>query len=374
MIEVQQETYSENLLMTLLLFSFRSKKNILFILTLLISFTAISQTQKDSFYYAKLKQPGVKMIPVCNGKYKVFTQKFGNGKIKLLLLHGGPGNGHEYFENFPAHLTKKGVTVYYYDQLGSYYSDSPLDSTVFTPAAFAEQVEDVRKGLGLNNFYLLGHSWGGLLAELYAEKYQHYIKGLILSNVPGASFSPKEKLKVVSDSLTDLLLAITKALPVFKQYSSAVMDSIINDETLADTVFSHRLLNQFNHLVDSIQYRKSFYYRDDEEPEPLKRNVRHVRINSKNKYLAKFQNNYDETADYKSALLSLTVNTLLLGSAHDYMYPAGYYDMKRAMTKAKVRVYICPNGSHFAMWDDTESYFMGLINFLTDVAHGKFKP
>lgn len=313
------------------------------------------------------------MISVCNGKYKVFTQKFGNGKIKLLLLHGGPGNGHEYFENFPSHLIKKGVTVYYYDQLGSYYSDSPLDSAIFTPAAFVEQVEDVRKGLSLDNFYLLGHSWGGLLAELYAQKYQQHIKGLILSNVPGASFSSKEKLKIVSDSLTDLLLAKTKTLPAFKEYSSATMDSIINGDPLADTILFKRLDKQFDHLLDSVRYRLSFYYKNDEEPEPLIRNVRHARFNFKNKYLINLVNTYTETADYKSALLSLKTNTLLLGSAHDYMYPEGYYDMKKAMTKARVRVYICPNGSHFDMWDDTGNYFKALIKFLTDVEKGKFR-
>ena len=161
--------------------SARSFQNIVaLVLALLLQTNTFAQSPKDSFYHAKLQQPGVKMVPVHNGKYKVFTQKIGEGKIKLLLLHGGPANGHEYFENFPEHLNKNGVTVYYFDQLGSYYSDSPLDSTAFTPAAFVEQVEDVRRGLGLESFYLLGHSWGGMLAELYASKYQQHLKGLVL--------------------------------------------------------------------------------------------------------------------------------------------------------------------------------------------------
>lgn len=351
-----------------------SKGTLLLTVLLLTLLSASGQTQKDSFYYNKLSQQGVKFIPVCNGKYKVFTQKFGNGKIKLLLLHGGPGNGHEYFENFPSYLTKKGVTVYYFDQLGSYYSDSPLDSTAFTPAAFVEQVEDVRKGLHLDNFYLLGHSWGGLLAELYAQKYQQHLKGLILSNVPGAGFSAKEKFTAASDSLTDLLLTKTRALPAFGIYSSATMDSIVNGEALADPVLYKKLDRQFDHLLDSVRYRLSFYCRNDEEPEPLKRNVQHVRVNSKNKYLANLQYTYNKTADYKAALLSLKINTLLLGSAHDYMYPQGYADMKKAMTKAKVGIFICPKGSHFAMWDDTENYFKALFGFLTRVEKNRFNP
>ena len=107
------------------------------VLTLFLSVSVFAQAQKDSVYHAKLKQPGVRMVSVHNNQYKVFTQKIGDGKIKLLLLHGGPANGHEYFENFPAHLRKKGVTLYYFEQLGSYYSDSPMDSTAFTPAWFS---------------------------------------------------------------------------------------------------------------------------------------------------------------------------------------------------------------------------------------------
>jgi proline iminopeptidase len=353
--------------------SHKTSTSIIFIITALFAyFTSSAQIQKDSLYYAKLKQPGVKMIPVCNGKYKVFTQKFGNGKIKLLLLHGGPGNGHEYFENFPSQLTKKGITVYYYDQLGSYYSDSPLDSSVFSPAAFVEQVEDVRKGLQLNNFYLLGHSWGGLLAELYSQKYQQHIKGLILSNVPGGGFSAKDKMQKISDSLTDLLLEKTKKLPAFSAYSTATIDSVVNGEQLTDSILFKRLDKQFDRLLDSVRYRVSFYCKNDEEPEPLKRNVQHVRLNSKNKYLANLQYTYHKTADYKAALLSIKINTLLLGSAHDYMFPEGYYDLKTAMTKANVRVYICPNGSHFDMWDDTTNYFSALSKFIADNESGKF--
>lgn len=41
---------------------------------------------------------GIRWIPVVNGKYKVWTKKIGSGKTKVLLLHGGPGFNHEYFE------------------------------------------------------------------------------------------------------------------------------------------------------------------------------------------------------------------------------------------------------------------------------------
>ena len=131
---------------------------------------------------------GVKMIQIETpvGKFNVWTKKFGNNpKIKVLLLHGGPAGTHEAFESFESFFPQEGFEFYEYDQLGSYYSDQPKDSSLWTTERFVEEVEQVRKALGLNkdNFYLLGHSWGGILAMEYAMKYQDNIKGLIISNM-----------------------------------------------------------------------------------------------------------------------------------------------------------------------------------------------
>ncbi|MEQ9008777.1 MAG: proline iminopeptidase-family hydrolase, partial [Ekhidna sp.] len=131
---------------------------------------------------------GVKMIPIQTeaGKFKVYTKRVGNNPdMKLLLLHGGPGATHEYFESCDSFLPKAGIEYYYYDQLESAYSDQPNDSTLWTVDRYVDEVEQVRKALGLNkdNFYLLGSSWGGILAMEYALKYQDNLKGLIISNM-----------------------------------------------------------------------------------------------------------------------------------------------------------------------------------------------
>src|ERR1700712_4462509 len=114
-----------------------------------------------------VKSGGVRMIAVAGGKYKVWTKRVGNNpKIKVLLLHGGPAGTHEVFECFENFLPKEGIEFIYYDQLESWYSDQPNDSSLWTTEHFVEEVEQVRQALGLNkdNFYLLGHSWGGILA------------------------------------------------------------------------------------------------------------------------------------------------------------------------------------------------------------------
>jgi len=131
---------------------------------------------------------GIKMIPISTpkGEFKVWTKRVGNNpKIKVLLLHGGPGATHELYECFDGYFPNEGIEYIYYDQLGSYYSDQPNDNDLWTIERFVEEVEQVRIALNLdkNNFYLFGQSWGGILAMEYAFKYQDNLKGLVISNM-----------------------------------------------------------------------------------------------------------------------------------------------------------------------------------------------
>src|SRR5205809_7070275 len=85
---------------------------------------------------------------------------------------------------FTASLAR-GCHYYYYDQLGSAYSDQPDQPELWELPRFVDEVEQVRTALKLDasNFYLLGHSWGGILAIEYALKYQRNLKGLVISNM-----------------------------------------------------------------------------------------------------------------------------------------------------------------------------------------------
>lgn len=131
---------------------------------------------------------GINMIPIETekGTFNVYTKRMGNSPtMRILLLHGGPGGTHEEFGNFEGYLPNEEIEYIYYDQLDSYYSDKPNDPSLWTTERFVEEVEQVRKALDLdkNNFYLLGQSWGGILAMEYALKYQENLKGLIVSNM-----------------------------------------------------------------------------------------------------------------------------------------------------------------------------------------------
>src|SRR5215831_891155 len=131
---------------------------------------------------------GVKLIPVDTpkGTFRVWTKRIGNNpSIKVLLLHGGPAATHEYLEAFDSYFPAAGFEYYYYDQLGSFYSDQPDEPELWEIPRFVEEVEQVRQALGLGreNFYLFGQSWGGILAIEYALRHQRNLRGLVISNM-----------------------------------------------------------------------------------------------------------------------------------------------------------------------------------------------
>jgi proline iminopeptidase len=131
---------------------------------------------------------GVRMVLIetAVGAFKVWTKRIGNNPtLRLLLLHGGPGATHEYLEACDGYLPAAGIEYYYYDQLGSAYSDQPDEGSLWELDRFVDEVEQVRQALGLDrdSFVLYGQSWGGILAIEYALAHPHNLKGLVISNM-----------------------------------------------------------------------------------------------------------------------------------------------------------------------------------------------
>ena len=157
--------------------------------------TATPTVPGDPLNPPGIQTAGIRMLPVHNGQYKVWTKRLGQGPVKVLLLHGGPGFSHEYLEAMESFLPQAGIEMYYYDQLGCNNSDQPDDPSLWNLERYVEEVEAVRKGLGLDNFVLYGHSWGGILGIEYALKYpttparpgdfQHDRRDQILSRTHG---------------------------------------------------------------------------------------------------------------------------------------------------------------------------------------------
>ena len=167
-----------------------------------------------------------RLIPITTpkGEFQVWTKKVGdNPTMKVLLLHGGPGNTHEIYEVFEKHFPDAGIEFYYYDQLGSYFSDQPDIPELWQTARFVEEVEQVRQALGLDkdNFYLFGQSWGGILAMEYALKYQDNLKGLIISNMMASIPAYNDyAAEVMEDGIDPIILAKIKAFEAAEDYQN----------------------------------------------------------------------------------------------------------------------------------------------------------
>lgn len=334
-------------------------KNV-FILALILLFGCQMKEEKSTLAYYDLQESGVKaggvkLIPIMNGKYKVWTKRTGNNpKIKLLLLHGGPAATHEYFESFDSFMPQEDIEYYYYDQLGSYYSDQPNDTSLWTTARFVEEVEDVRKALHLDstNFFLLGSSWGGILAMEYALKYQQNLKGLIISNMMASAID--------YGKYADEVLA--------KQMDPKVLTEVRSIEAKKD--FSNPRYMEL--LIPNFYEQHLCRFPAAEWPDPVNRAFKH--LNNTIYTLMQGPSEFGisgrlEKWDVKSRLPELKIPTLVIGATHDTMDPE---HMKWISTQVKKgRFLLCPNGSHLSMWDDQEHYFPGLISFLKSVDAGK---
>ena len=107
------------------------------------------------------------------------TDKFGV-RPPVLCLHGGPGNSHFYMTPMEAFAGERPVILY--DQLGGGNSDRPEGTDFCTMDYFAEEIDTVRQALGLDDYYLLGHSWGSMLASHYLlDRTQEGIRGAIFA-------------------------------------------------------------------------------------------------------------------------------------------------------------------------------------------------
>lgn len=301
---------------------------------------------------------GVRMIPINTpkGVYRVWTKRFGNcPTMRMLLLHGGPGATHEYLEACDSFLPGAGIEYYYYDQLGSHYSDQPDEPDLWNIERFVDEVEQVRQALGLDrsNFFLYGQSWGGILALEYALAHQEHLKGLIISNMMAS-------------------------IPAYNEYAQNVLMPAMDQAALAE-IKSYEAAGDFTNprymelLMEQHYVHHVLRMPLEEWPDPVQRGFNHINpsiyvpmqgpseLGASGALL-----HWDRTAD----LGRISVPTLVIGAQHDTMDPRHLEWMAGAVQRG--RYLDCPEGSHLAMYDDQQVYFRGLIDFVHDVDAGRF--
>jgi proline iminopeptidase len=334
-------------------------KCLVLLVALLLAAPAAARPAPD--YYSRTGRGdawsgGVRMIAITTpaGNFRVWTRRVGNNpRLKVLLLHGGPAATHEYLEAFDSFFPGEGIEYYYYDQLGSAYSDQPSDDRLWTIPRFVDEVEQVRRALGLtrDNFCLFGHSWGGLLAIEYALAHQDNLKCLIISNM-------------------------MDSIPAYNDYARRVLMPEMDPAQLAEIqrleASGQTQDPRYMALLMPLHYERHILRRPAASwPEPVTRSFAHL-----NQPLYSLMQGPSELGasgrlvgwDRSADLHRITVPTLVIGARHDTMDPAWMRAMAGRLPHGQFL--FLPQGSHMAMYDDQDAYFAGLLRFLRGVARG----
>jgi proline iminopeptidase len=294
----------------------------------------------------KVQVGGAQKIEISTpkGNFSVWTKRIGqNPKVKVLLLNGGPGMSHEYFECMENFLPAAGIEFIYYDQLGTGFSDNPNDVALWDLPRYVEEVEQVRKALQLDasNFVVLGHSWGGILAMEYALKYQANLKGLVISNMMASCIDYGKYAEVLAKQIPADALAEIRALEAKQDFANPRYMELLTP-------------HYYNQHICRIPW-----------PEPMNRAF--GRLNSSLYVTMQGPSEFGisgklTTWDRKKDLPKLAIPTLTIGGKYDTMDPK---HMQWMSTQVQNGTYLfCPNGSHMSMYDDQLVYMKGLVAFL----------
>ncbi len=292
-------------------------------------------------------------IPVTtpHGTFEVWTQRRGaNPRVRLLLLHGGPGATSEYFEVLDEPFARAGVELIHYDQLGSHRSSQPDIDALWELPRFVDEVEQVRRALGLDasNFFLLGHSWGGILATEYALAHGANLKGLVISNMM-ASIPAYNRYaqQVLMPQIEPAVLAEIQALEAAKDYQNPRYMGLLMEHHYVHHVLRRPLPDWPEQVNRAFGHLNAKVYVPMQGPSELGASGKLVE--------------WDRFDD----LARIDVPALVIGAQHDTMDPEHMAAMARRLPRG--RHLHCPDGSHMAMHDDTGTYVAGLLDFLSAV-------
>jgi len=218
---------------------------------------------------------------------------------------------------------------------------------------FADEVEQVRQALGLNqgNFVLYGQSWGGILAIEYALAYQQHLRGLVISNMMASvpAYNAYAE-RVLMPEMDQAALSEIKSLEASGQTGDPRYMELLNEQHYVHHVLRMPVAQWPDPVQRGFAHINPAIYVSMQGPSELG-----ISAGAK---LA----HWDRTAE----LTSIGVPARVMGARYDTMDPAHLEMMAGRLPRG--RYHYCPQGSHLAMYDDQETYFAGLTDFLGSLA------
>ncbi|HSY65349.1 MAG TPA: proline iminopeptidase-family hydrolase [Terriglobales bacterium] len=323
-----------------------------FLLISSLAVTANAQASKPVAHAAS----GSNVYPVQEGfvdanGVMIYYKMLGRGS-PLLIVHGGPGASHDYFLPYLLPLARRNKVVFI-DERGSGRSQKLEDPSGYTIENMVEDVESVRQALGLGKISLMGHSYGGALAQAYALKYQANLTHLILGSTWSSSKTLNEIfVKMKQNMSPELRERIDKleATGLYGHGKDYEKNRYTNDYMVAawgEGYFPYLYQNHPDPNYDPVDNGKMAWdlYREmwGEHGEfVIDGNLKSV--------------------EYTDRLASIKVPTLILVGDHDECDPSLSQAMHEKIAGSKIVVF--PKAGHMTFVDDTGMFIQTVDDFL----------
>ncbi len=149
-------------------------------------------------------------------------------KTPLMVLHGGPGSTHNYFEVLDFIAEEDDRPIIMYDQIGCGESFIEGHPELFDADVWLEELDEIRKHLKLDKVHILGQSWGGMMCIWYAlTKNPKGVTSYILSStLPSAKMWELEQHRQISYMPKEMQDAINKSVSTGDYSSKEYLDAL----------------------------------------------------------------------------------------------------------------------------------------------------
>ncbi len=261
---------------------------------------------------------------------EIYFESIGDGP-PVLMMHGGLGLSHDYLRPYFDQLAET-HTVVYYDHFGNGRSAKPDDYAEMTFDRLTSDAAALMDELGHETFVLIGHSYGGFVAQAFATQHADRLTGLVLiDTVPAFDYPPalsgtEEQMaalgKIFSEPMTsDAEWRDTWGLVIqmyFKEW-----DADLGAEIDARTQYEHRAWNAGGALLG--------------------------------------------TFNMLEALPQIDVPTLAMAGAADGITPPGPGAERIASLVPGAKLMIFEDAAHYPFIETPEAFFAGLKGWLADL-------
>jgi proline iminopeptidase len=281
----------------------------------------------------------------------IYYKAFGKGH-PLMIIHGGPGASHDYFLPYLIPLARTNRLIFI-DERGSGRSQKIENPGAYTVENMVEDIESVRQELGLGKIALLGHSYGGVLAQAYAFKYQGNLSHLILCSTFQSTGKMNDALKKIKENMTPELRT-----RIEKMEKAGLYGKGLDYEK-----------NRYTQKYMIAAWGEGYFpylYRNHPDPnyEPVANGIM-----SWDLYREMWGSNGEyvidgnlKSVEYEERLSSIAVPTLITVGDNDECEPSLSQEMNRRIAGSKLVIF--PKSGHMTFVDQPSLFISAVDGFL----------